>query len=373
MQWHRNDYLALMTFGPSPRPMFTELFGPLIGLEDEWRAQGATAEELSLHAFDWDYVPHGGCAAHTGPISRPSVTLEDNDEFRIERDFLGRTMKLCKKTATIPLPLDFPVKNMDDWRKLKPLFTFHESRIDWNKIEHDRQRQAEGEMVCAYIPGAFDMPRELMGEEVACMAYYDQPELMADIVQTISDTAFEVLQRVSERLLIDQLSVHEDFAGRSGPLVGPVQIKEYFQPYYRRIWEVLHSRGTRIFQQDTDGNVNSVIEPLLECGLTCIFPMEPAAGMDIVALRKQYGTRMAMAGGLDKHVLRQSRQDIRRELEHKMQPLMRDGGGIVFALDHRIPNGTPLANYCYYVDLGRELLGLPPRNKGNRSYHRMAF
>ena len=38
--------------------MFTELFGPLIGLEEEWRAQGASAEELDLSAFDFYYVDH---------------------------------------------------------------------------------------------------------------------------------------------------------------------------------------------------------------------------------------------------------------------------------------------------------------------------
>ena len=43
MRFHREHYLDLMTFGHAPRPMFCELFGPLVGLADEWRAQGASA------------------------------------------------------------------------------------------------------------------------------------------------------------------------------------------------------------------------------------------------------------------------------------------------------------------------------------------
>mgnify|MGYP000441834081 CR=1 FL=1 len=46
-----------------------------------------------------------------------------------------------------------------------------------------------------------------------------------------------------------------------------------------------------------------------------ILPIEPAAGMDMVALRKQYGRRLALLGGIDKHVLRRSKEGIRRELE----------------------------------------------------------
>jgi len=369
MRWTREQYRELMTFGAVERPMFAELFGPLVGLEDEWRAQGATPAELNMTAFDWDYVPVVSCGGDTHPRGWPTVTLEETAEFLVQRDYLGRTVKLCKATATIPLPLDFPVKNMDDWRRFKPMFEYAEDRINWTAVAH--AKQTPDALVLAGMPGAFDMPRELMGEEVTCLAYYEQPELLADILQTISDTTFRVLERISRELVIDQLSVHEDFAGKSGPLVGPAYIREYFQPYYRRIWEMLAERGTTIFQQDTDGNINSVMDALLDCGLTCIFPMEPAAGMDIVALRQKYGRRLAMLGGIDKHVLRKDRAAIRRELEYKLQPALYPGS--VFSLDHRIPNGTPLENYRHFVDLSREILGLPPRRPEQKGWARMAF
>lgn len=36
------------------------------------------------------------------------------------------------------------------------------------------------------------------------------------------------------------------------------------------------------------------------------------------------------------------------ELEHKLPPMIKTGGCIL-ALDHRVPNGTPLNNYRFYV------------------------
>lgn len=155
MRFHREEYLELMTFGRVGRPMFVELFGTLIGLDKEWRAQGASAEEIDMTAFDWDYVQTSdvsGCNTHArGPAP---VTIEDNDEYRLERDFLGRTLKLCKATATIALPMDFPVKTMDDWLRLKPLFAFTEDRIDWDGVENDRALQREGTLIVCHIPGA---------------------------------------------------------------------------------------------------------------------------------------------------------------------------------------------------------------------------
>lgn len=373
MKFSREEYIELMTFGRIERQMFVELFGPLIGLDKEWKAQGATDDEISMIAFDWDYVSVTGCGGNTGAIGgQKTITLEENDEYLIQRDYLGRTVKLIKSVATIALPLDFPVKNMDDWRKLKPMFEYHESRINWDAVENARKAQANGVLVVGNTPGGFDIPRELMGEAIACTAYYEQPELMHDIMQTLGDTSFKVLERISDQLVIDQLSVHEDMAGKSGALIGPKQILEFIKPYYRKIWDMLNSRGTKIFQQDSDGNMNSVIDAFLECGLTVIFPMEPAAGMDIVKLRKKYGERLAMLGGIDKHVLRSTKEVILKELEYKMQPSMQKGG-IVFGLDHRIPNGTPIENYRYYVDKGREILGLPPRLPNKKGWQRMAF
>jgi hypothetical protein len=372
MRFHREEYLELMTFGAASRPMFVELFGPLVGLEEEWRAQGATEDELNLTAFDWDYVPIVDFGGQPLPRGHAPVTLEDTPERRVQRDFLGRTLLLLKQTATHALPMNFPVRNMDDWRRVKPFFEFTPDRINWAEVAAAKKAREEGALIRAYMPGAFDMPRDLMGEENACLAYYEQPELMADIMATLTDTTRRVLEPIMAELPIDQLSVHEDFAGKSGPLVGPTQIKEHFEPHYRAIWEPLAERGAKIFQLDTDGNINAVLPALLDCGVTCIYPMEPAAGMDMVAVRQQFGRRLAILGGIDKHVLRQDRAAIRQELEYKLQPLMREGG-CVFGLDHEIPNGTPLENYRYYVDLGREILGLPPRDPSRRGWARMGM
>ena len=373
MKWNREDYLEMMTFGIKNRPMFSELFGPLIGLDMEWRTQGATDEEIAMVAFDWDFVPFVDCGGICGPFGgdAPEV-IEENDEYRIERDFLGRQCKLCKTVATIALPLDYPVRNMDDWLQVKHFYEFTPKRIDQKAIAQARAAQSQGSVVRAEIPGGWDTVRELMGEAEACIAYYLNPELMHDIMNTIRETSVRVLEEIAGEVTIDQLYVHEDMAGKSGPLIGPSQVEEFISPYYRACWETAFGRGARLFNQDSDGNIMPLIDSFLDCGVNVMHPFEPAAGMDIVAVRERYGTRLAMLGGIDKHVLRKSKTDIDRELEYKLQPEMRDGGGIVFSLDHRIPNGTPLENYRYYVRKGRELLGLPPLD-GQKGWGRMAL
>ena len=83
--------------------------------------------------------------------------------------------------------------------------------------------------------------------------------------------------------------------------------------------------------------------------------MEPAAGVDVVKIREQYGNRLAFYGGIDKHVLRRSKEEIIAELEYKIPPLVATGGCVI-ALDHRIPNGTPLENYRFYLQKAWEIM-----------------
>ena len=67
------------------------------------------------------------------------------------------------------------------------------------------------------------------------------------------------------------------------------------------------------------------------------------------------GPRLAFYGGIDKHVLRRSKQEIVNELEYKIPPMAKIGG-CMLALDHRIPNGSPLENYRFYLQKAWEIL-----------------
>ena len=371
MIWTRDRYISHCLFEYTGREMFCELFGPLLQLEEEWRRQGASEKEIAMTAFDFDYVLKTSIPCKTGAMTgmKPRV-LEDTPEYTLSVDAMGRKMLLSKKAATIPLPQEYPVQTMDDWLRIKHWYTFDESRIDYNALESRKHLREKGYLVLFGVPGGFDEPRQLLGEENLCMAYYDEPEMIEDMLNTMADTAIKIMERVGDVVGIDNLIIHEDMAGKTGPLVGPVQVRDFIAPYYRKVWEAARSYGAKLFSQDSDGNMESVIEPFLETGLNCFYPCEPNAGMDPVKLREQYGKRFYIKGGIDKFALRKGKDAIEAELAYKLNSPLR-GGGTIFALDHRIPNGVTIEDYRYYVTLAREMLGLEPIS--SEGWERMAF
>ena len=256
MIWDRERYIAHCNFEFTGREMFCELFGPLIGLEEEWQRQGASAKEIALTAFDWDYVLKaplaGNCEAITGLTPR---VLEETPEFTVSVDEMGRKTKLCRQSATIPLPMEYPVKTMDDWLKVKHWYEFSEERIDREALLHQKELRDKGYLTIQWVPGGFDEPRQLMGEEELCIACYEEPELIADMLETIGNTCVKVMERVAEIV-----PIHEDMAGKPGPLFGPAQIEAFLQPYYQKIWNCARAHGAKIFSQDSDGNMNVTIK-----------------------------------------------------------------------------------------------------------------
>ena len=344
----REEFLDWMTFEGGDRIPFTEIFGPLIGLKEEWAEQGATQEELDFSAFQYRAPKKAGIAVNNGRLGEKKWQTEVTDKSIYYEDDLGRTLRLSKKVSTIPLPLSYPVKTMDDWLKIKPRYEYSEDRFGDNWKEKAEAARNNGSALQVGIPGGFDEPRQLLGEENLCYAYYEQPELIHDILDTIGETACRVLDNVLREVQVDILSVHEDMAGKSGPLAGPTQVEEFIKPYYRRVWDMASEHGVRLFDQDSDGDMNPIIQEFIDSGVNCMHPMEPAANMDIVQVREKFGEQLSFYGGIDKHILRRSKEEIEAELEYKIPPMIKSRGCMI-GLDHRIPNGTPLENYRFYI------------------------
>ncbi len=356
MTVRREEYLDSLTFQGPPRVMFREIFGPLVGLKEEWAAQGASAAELDLSAFRYREALLWNCGAKTGWVGPDqSRLIEETDEHILFYDERGIRSRLIKRSATIPLPLECPVRSMDDWLRVKPHYRWSPDRVPPAIAGEIGARKAAGYVVTASIPGAFDEVRVLLGDEEAAVVGYTQPELVRDILDTVGETAARVLEEATREEGIDALLVHEDMAGKSGPLWGPSQVDELMRPYYRRVWEVARGRGARLFLIDSDGDCNAILSNLVEAGINFFHPCEARAGMDIVRIRERFGSRLALEGGLDKFALLRDRAAIEAELEAKIPPMVRSGG-CVLALDHRIPNGVPLASYRFYVEKVWEIL-----------------
>lgn len=178
--------------------------------------------------------------------------------------------------------LKFPVENIDDFRELKKRYVANMQRRyppQWEKIMLPRWKSRDHVLVlgrnCSTL-GFYWRAREWMGTENLCYAWYDQPELMHEMMEFIADFTIEVSRPILEKTDVDYVFINEDMAMKSGPLLSPKTYKEFIYPHMRRLVDYFKSHGVRYVGVDTDGNCEALIPLLMDAGVDFIWPMERA-------------------------------------------------------------------------------------------------
>ncbi|MFZ4398241.1 MAG: uroporphyrinogen decarboxylase family protein, partial [Kiritimatiellia bacterium] len=198
--------------------------------------------------------------------------------------------------------------------------------------------------------------RNWMGVEGSAYLMADDPDVYADIVDTLSDLACWGLDQILPRMSRppDIACGWEDICGRSGPFVSPDMFQRCVAPGYRKIRQKLEAHGVHLFGVDCDGVIEPLVRGWLDSGVNVLFPMEIGVwNTDPYDLRKRFGHELRMIGGFNKMVIEQGPAAIDAEIARRL-PLMKEGG-FVMLTDHLVTPGASLANYKYYLDRVRAL------------------
>jgi len=202
--------------------------------------------------------------------------------------------------------------------------------------------------------GFYMIAREWMGTEDVSLAWYDQPELMHEMMEFWGDFLIEAVRPVLEVTTIDYIVLGEDLGMKTGPLLSPQTYKEFILPHLKRVVVFYKSHGMRYVVIDSDGNCEALIPLWLDAGVDALWPVERAADMDPVRLRKTYGRSLRLWGGVDKRELVKGPEAIDAHLG-TLAPLVEQGGYIP-TVDHSIPPDVSWPNFQHYLKSKMKLL-----------------
>lgn len=203
--------------------------------------------------------------------------------------------------------------------------------------------------------GLYSMLRNWLGTENACTLFYDNPALAEEMLDFLTDFFIELTTRALREVEVDWYNYFEDFAFKTAPLISPAIYRQFLLPRYRRINAHLQRHGVDIISLDSDGNIEALLPLIVEAGINQICPLEQAAGMDALKIRKQYGSALAMLGGIDKRELAKGQREIERELLRQV-PTLLETGGYIPTVDHAIPPDVSYQNFLYYLDIKTKIL-----------------
>ncbi len=296
------------------------------------------------------------------PAYEPRIVSEDEHTVTLIKTD-GRTTKSLKEDiktgwGSMSMYLDWPVKDRATWNEHKKRLdpnTPERWPPDWNAFV--QKMNGKSEPLSLRVGSFYGFLREWVGSERILYMFYYDPGLIEDMMEQMLYLETEVIKRVLKDIKVQQATFWEDMCYKAGPLISPAMVRKFMMPRYKKITDLLHSYGVDVIFLDCDGNVEQLIPLWLEVGINFIWPFEVAAGNDAVALRKKYGKDLIIGGGIDKRALIKGKEATREEVMSKV-PFLLEQGGYFPSIDHLVPPDVTFENYCYYINLMREIAGL---------------
>jgi hypothetical protein len=294
------------------------------------------------------------------PFSREVRVLEDKEHSRVVEHSDGMIVEEGKgEVVSIPRYIKMPIAGRDDWKRFK-------ERLDPNSPGRQRDWAAIGEKTrLSQVPvglnfgSFFGWIRDWVGFEQLALMMYDDPELVEEMVETLTQVKLVQLEACLSECQIDFAAGWEDICFRGGPIISPAMFRDIVAPRVKRVCDVLRQHGVDVIWTDCDGDIRPLVPIWLEAGLNCMFPLEVHCGSDPVALRREYGRQILLRGGLEKYLLSKTHEDIIGELK-RVEKVFEEGGYIPHG-DHRIPPDVPYDNYRYYIREKLAMMGWSKR------------
>jgi uroporphyrinogen decarboxylase len=195
----------------------------------------------------------------------------------------------------------------------------------------------------------------LMGYETLCYALYDQRDLVQAIADRLLDLYTVVLERILEFERVKIVWGSDDMGFKTGPMIGPDDLREFVLPGHKKMSEMSHQAG-RPYILHSCGNLFTIYEDLIEdVGIDGKHSFEDTIE-DVRQLKPIYGDRMALLGGIDVDFLcRATEPAIRQRVRDTLDVCM-PGGGYCLGTGNSVTNYIPLVHYLAMVDEGRKYL-----------------
>jgi uroporphyrinogen decarboxylase len=285
------------------------------------------------------------------PLFEYRVLEEDGDILMIqdERGHIRRDTKDFTSISNIVKPL---VSDHDDWERLKAerLQLNMEGRLpaDWPQVRDRLQNRDFALAIGGHsaLAGFYHPTRYLMGPMHLLYSFYDQPDLVKDIMNHLADLQVYLFDQVLTEIDVDFGFTCEDLGFRTGPFISPTMFREFVLPCYKKLAGVLRDHGVQTLIVDSDGNNWDLIPLFMEAGVTGLGPMEVAADMNVVEVRRTF-PQLQIIGGIDKRKLAAGKASIEEELASKV-PEVLSTGGYIPCFDHSVPPDVPWEDFCYY-------------------------
>jgi hypothetical protein len=354
----RERFLNILNYQPVDRGFYGMWVGWWPETQQRWEQEGY--DPAVGHGFPSDPVAwQGGWFFPNPPFAYEVIEEDDATITYINHEGILMRERKDNRYSSMPQFVRFPVESREDFRsfwaaRMKPDLVARLGADYAQTLAAYRDRDYPLIVVADRWGGFFGGPRNMTGVEPLCLLFYDDPGFVEEMMDATADFLIAMMDQILEHTTVDVFGFWEDMGFKTGPLLGPEMARKYMLPRYKRVVDHLRGKGVEWFSLDSDGDITKLLPIWVDAGINILYPFEVQCGMDVNAVRREYGRDLRMWCGLDKRALATGPEATDAELR-RVQPLLEEGGYFP-GLDHSMPPDISYANFRYYMERLWELV-----------------
>lgn len=315
-----------------------------------WHGEGLPEDCPLEEYFDFDirYQNYDGLAQFETEV------IEETEEYIIDRSPAGTIRRDWKFRASTPEFIDSVLKDRTSWQAYKERLAPHSGRVDWaTALPANRGLRDRGKFLILQSWLDYEYYSNIMGPTTLLLAMAEDPAWVREMFEVITDQALAMAEEMlGQGFHVDGAMGVDDMAYKNGPFFSPAFYREIIMPLHKRFCGFYNARGIPVFLH-SDGCLWPILPLLIEAGFRCINPCESRAGMDLLRLKKEYGTQLAFWGGIDAGLMHQDEAVIREEIRSKIS-IAKRGGGYIYTSDNSVPDDVSFSRYQEIIEWVRE-------------------
>jgi len=255
----------------------------------------------------------------------------------------------------LPYAIEHPVCRRADLERLRPPDPARDSLLA--AVRATVRRFKGRRAIALVVPVDFSAAWNLCGMENLLVSYLEDPELACAVHAVAGEYQRELCRRAVDEGA-DVIVLSDDYAHNRGPLMAPALFRRFVLPALAEAVHGVHAAGA-LCVKHTDGNVEELLEDIVDTGVDAIGPLEPGAGMDLAEVKRRFGSRAAVVGNLDVDLLCRGTEAEVREATRALIGAVSPGGGHVLSSANSITSAVRPENFLAMVDVARRCGAYP--------------
>jgi len=258
-----------------------------------------------------------------------------------EKPFTFRWDPVAQTTWVI----DRPFKNLNDLAEIGVEPLSEDRIIEEQTSEFLRSKKAyekHGVVFIGYGGSVLETSYRILGWPLFVQAMFRETNQLRKLIEKIAIAASAYVRSYAEARIGPAFIYGDDIAHKKGLLFNPNFLRNDWLPTVEKMVQPIRRAGIKLIYH-SEGNTEPMLNDLIDAGFEGLWPVEPQV-MNIGEIKKKYGDKLILIGGVDNHYLLQhgTPDDVERQAKESIEKAA-PGSGFCLSTDELNPD-TPTIN-----------------------------